>query len=114
VSGGEGGLAVRDGWLHTGDDGALLDGRAVAFRGVRKAMFTRNGFNIYPRELELAVAELPGIASASVAAVPDPLHENDIALTVTGSATEAEIRAWCEQRLSAYKQPASITIGATR
>ena len=49
-----------------------------------------------------------------VTAVPDPLHENDIALTVTGSATEAEIRAWCEQRLSLYKQPASITVVATR
>jgi long-chain acyl-CoA synthetase len=108
------GLEVREGWLRTGDLGHRRDDGRFVFDGVAKAMFTRNGFNIYPRELELAVAELPGIASASVAAVPDPLHENDIALTVTGSATEAEIRAWCEQRLSAYKQPASITIGATR
>ena len=108
------GLEVRGGWLRTGDLGHRRDDGRVAFDGVAKAMFTRNGFNIYPREIELAIAELPGVASASVIAVPDPLHENDIALTVTGSATEAEIRAWCEQRLSLYKQPASITVVATR
>jgi long-chain acyl-CoA synthetase len=108
------GLELRDGWLRTGDLGHRRDDGRFVFDGVAKAMFTRNGFNIYPREIELAVAELPGVSSASVTALPDPLHENDIALTVTGSATESEIRAWCEQRLSAYKQPASITIVATR
>jgi long-chain acyl-CoA synthetase len=108
------GLELRDGWLRTGDLGHRRDDGRFVFDGVAKAMFTRNGFNIYPREIELAVAELPGVSSASVTGLPDPLHENDIALTVTGSATESEIRAWCEQRLSAYKQPASITVVATR
>ena len=108
------GLQLLDGWLRTGDLGHRRDDGVFVFDGVAKDMFTRNGFNIYPREIESAVAELPGVASASVRAIPDPLHENDIALTVTGSATEAEIRAWCEQRLSLYKQPASITVVATR
>lgn len=108
------GLEVRDRWLRTGDLGHRRDDGVFVFDGVAKSMFTRNGFNIYPREIESAVAELPGVASASVAAVADALHENDIAVTVTGSATEDEIRSWCEQRLSLYKQPSSITIAAMR
>jgi long-chain acyl-CoA synthetase len=46
VSGGEAGLARRDGWLRTGDLGAMDDAGAVRFRGLLKPMFTRSGFNI--------------------------------------------------------------------
>ena len=108
------GLEVRDGWLRTGDLGLRRPDGAFVFRGLTKPMFTRNGFNLYPREIESAVRELPGVESAVVTAVPDPAHENDIALAVTGSATEAAIRAWCAERLSAYKQPATIAIGTAR
>jgi long-chain acyl-CoA synthetase len=108
------GLEVRDGWLRTGDLGLRRPDGVFVFRGLTKAMFTRNGFNIYPREIEAAVRELPGVAAAAVRAVPDPAHENDIALDVTGSAGQEQIRAWCEERLSAYKQPATITVAAAR
>ena len=104
------GLEVRDGWLRTGDLGARLADDSIAFRGVRKEMFTRNGFNIYPREIELAVAELPGVDAATVRALPDPEHENDIELTVRGRVGEEAVRAWCEERLSAYKQPTAVRI----
>ncbi|NUQ21946.1 MAG: AMP-binding protein, partial [Gemmatimonadaceae bacterium] len=104
------GLPVEDGWLRTGDLVVRRpDGRFV-FAGLLKPMFTRNGFNIYPGELEAAVAELPGVEKAIVRPVADPEHENGIELTVHGSVTEAKLRAWCEERLSAYKQPTVITI----
>jgi Acyl-CoA synthetases (AMP-forming)/AMP-acid ligases II len=80
----------------------------VSFLGLVKPMFTRNGFNVYPRELERAVAELRGVRRACVRAIPDPVRENEIALRVDGGATEEEIRRWCEWRLSAYKQPSVI------
>jgi acyl-CoA synthetase (AMP-forming)/AMP-acid ligase II len=73
-------------------------------------MFTRNGFNIYPRELERAVGELPGVTRVRVRAIPDPVREHDIGLDVEGSVSEAEVRAWCERRLSAYKQPSEVTV----
>ncbi len=104
------GLDLRDGWLRTGDLGARHADGSVVFRGLAKAMFTRNGFNIYPREIEAAVRELAGVRSAAVAAFPDQLRENDIALSVRGSVTEEQVRAWCERRLSAYKQPATIEV----
>jgi long-chain acyl-CoA synthetase len=104
------GLELRDGWLRSGDLGVRRADGAIVFRGVAKAMFTRNGFNIYPCEIEAAVRELAGVRSASVAAVPDPARENDIALSVAGSVSEAAVRAWCEERLSVYKQPTSIVV----
>jgi acyl-CoA synthetase (AMP-forming)/AMP-acid ligase II len=47
---GDAGLRVIDGWLHSGDLGRQRDGGTIEFHGLRKVMFTRNGFNVYPRE----------------------------------------------------------------
>jgi len=73
-------------------------------------MFTRNGFNIYPREIERAVLELPGVTAAEVWPIKEPSKENDIALRITGAVTEDQVRTWCETTLSAYKQPAIVEI----
>ncbi len=108
LSGGEAGLAVRDGWLYTGDRGAMAADGGVTFHGVLKAMFTRNGFNIYPEEIRRAVRELPGVREVVVRAVPEPTREHDIALEVRGRVTADDVRAWCEARLSGYKQPLTV------
>jgi long-chain acyl-CoA synthetase len=103
-------LQVRDGWLRTGDLGATNDDDDVEFRGVLKSMFTRNGFNIYPREIERVVGEMPGVQRVRVLAQPDPARENDIMLEVTGTVAEADVYAWCERQLGAYKQPGLVRI----
>jgi len=101
----------RDGeWLRTGDIGLKNPDGTIAFRGLIKPMFTRNGFNIYPREIERVVGEMPGVLGVRVAAVPDPMRENDVAVHIVGSVSEADVRAWCEDRLAAYKRPSFITI----
>lgn len=111
VSGGADGLQrTQDGWLHTGDLGKARADGGVAFRGLAKPMFTRNGFNVYPREIECVLAALPGAESVQVSALPDPSREHDIVVTVRGQVTEGAVRAWCESRLSAYKQPSRIIL----
>ncbi len=110
VSGGEAGLQVRDGWLYTGDRGTMSADGTVTFDGVRKPMFTRNGFNIYPEEIRRAVLELDGVRAVAVRAVPEPSREFDIALEVAGTVGADDVRRWCETRLSAYKQPVSVTV----
>jgi long-chain acyl-CoA synthetase len=113
------GLARRGEWLATGDEGVRSADGSVSFLRVLKPMFTRNGFNIYPRELERAVRELAGVRDAEVSAMP-PLPrkdrgipaslEHDIRLRVWGTTTADEVKRWCEARLSAYKQPTTIEI----
>jgi long-chain acyl-CoA synthetase len=104
------GLPRRGEWLCTGDEGVRdMDG-TFRFLGLLKPMFTRNGFNVYPREIERVVSEMPGVAGCEVAALPDPLKEHEILLRVTGSVHEEDVKRWCEARLSAYKQPSVIEI----
>ena len=110
VRGGEAGLRHRDGWLGSGDEGVMRHDGTFGFLGVLKPMFTRNGFNIYPRELERVVGAMPGVRSVRVRAIPDPTREHDIALDVDGDVTAADVRAWCEARLSAYKQPTEVNV----
>jgi long-chain acyl-CoA synthetase len=106
------GLRTVGGWLHTGDRGRVrADGR-VEFTGLVKRMFTRNGFNIYPAEIERVVGMMPGIAAVRAYALPDATRENDIGLEITANSavSETEVRAWCETHLAQYKQPSRITL----
>ena len=104
------GLARNGEWLSTGDAGVRDPSGHFRFLGLIKPMFTRNGFNIYPRELELAVCELAGVLEAHVAPIPHPGRENDIRLRVVGSVVESDVASWCLERLAAYKQPSVIEI----
>jgi long-chain acyl-CoA synthetase len=105
------GLPRAGEWLRTGDAGvADVDG-TVTFRDVIKPMFTRNGFNIYPRELERVIAAMPGVERVTVSAIPEPMRENDIAVNVVGTVAASDVQSWCHARLSVYKRPTQITVG---
>jgi len=107
---GDAGLPHRDGWLCTGDAGRRNADGTITFTGVLKPMFTRNGFNIYPREIERVVCALPGVQRVEVVAVPEPVREHDIHLRITGSVSTDEVQRWCAERLSAYKQPSQVEV----
>ena len=110
VRSGELGLQRRDGWLRTGDLGVRHPDGTVSFRGLLKPMFTRSGFNVYPAELERAIGAMPGVRSVRVRAIPDPTKEHEIAVEVDGDVGVEDVKRWCEARLSAYKQPAVISV----
>jgi long-chain acyl-CoA synthetase len=106
---------LRGGILHTGDLGSVDAQGRFRFRGVLKPMFTRNGFNIYPKEVQRALEEDPGIVRVTACALPDPVRENELVLYVSpapGAAlTEDDVREICKERLAAYKQPGRVVIG---
>ncbi|MEP6764228.1 MAG: AMP-binding protein [Gemmatimonadaceae bacterium] len=110
VSSGEDGLEMRNGWLRTGDLAVKHEDNTYTFRGLIKAMFTRNGFNIYPREIEAAISRMPGVVNVQASAVPHPVRENDIAVSVTGDVTESNVKAWAEQELATYKVPSHFVV----
>jgi long-chain acyl-CoA synthetase len=104
------GLTRRGAWLYTGDEGVRNADGTITFLGVLKPMFTRSGFNIYPREIERVIGELPGVRAVEVTPIPEPARENDIRARVTGAVSADEVKQWCEARLSAYKQPTVVEI----
>jgi long-chain acyl-CoA synthetase len=81
-----------------------------------KDMIIRNGFNVYPREIEEVLYEHPAVAEAAVFGVPDPEHGEEIAALVSlkegASADADELRHFVEERIAAYKYPRIIRFGA--
>jgi predicted Zn-dependent peptidase len=50
------------------------------------------------------------VRAASVSAVPDAARENEIAVAVVGDVAPDDVKRWCASNLSAYKQPAEVTV----
>ena len=100
------------GWLHTGDIGTLDADGNLRITDRLKDMFVVGGFNAYPAEIEQVIAGHEKVSEAAVVGVPDArLGEVGCAFVVPrpGPApTEAEIIAFCRQRLANFKVPRSV------
>ena len=99
-----------DGWLHTGDLGVVGADGKLRIVGRLKEMYIRGGYNVYPAEVEAALAEHPAVTRAAVVGVPDPvLGEIGVAFVVPApdapAPTRDGLRAWCRDRLADYKAP---------
>ena len=104
--------ALKGGWLHTGDLG-YVDSDGFYFIVDRtKDLVIRGGYNVYPREIEEVLYAHPGIREAAVIGKPDErLGEEVVAVVVLAegaSLSEAEIIAYCRERLAAYKCPREV------
>jgi len=101
-----------DGWLRTGDIGAVDDRGNLRIVGRAKDMFIVGGFNAYPAEIENFLLEHPDIEQAAVIGVPDArLGEVGMAFVVArrGSSPSAEtIIEWARARMANYKVPRSV------
>ena len=100
--------AMRDGWFHTGDI-AQMDEEGYFFIVDRKKdMILVSGFNVYPNEVEAAIASHPGVVDCAVVGVPDQdTGEWVVAYVVRkdASLTDEDIRAHCRETLTGYKVP---------
>jgi len=97
------------GWLHTGDVGHLDARGYLTITDRLKDMYICGGFNVYPAEVEQALARLDGVADSAVIGVPDArLGEVGKAYLVLrpGHALAAgDVLAFCKERLANYKVP---------
>jgi long-chain acyl-CoA synthetase len=104
--------SIKHGWFSTGDI-AHRDAEGYYFIVDRKKdMIIRGGYNVYPREVEEVLYAHPAVLEAAVIGVPHQSHGEEVkavlALKPGVTATEAEITAYCKERLAAYKYPRII------
>ncbi len=108
---------TADGWLRTGDVG-MLDARGnLQITGRIKDMFVVGGFNVYPAEIEQVLATHEAVSEAAVIGVADPrMGEVGRAYVIPRQGTdpaEAEIIAYCRERLANFKVPRSVVFTLT-
>jgi acyl-CoA synthetase (AMP-forming)/AMP-acid ligase II len=102
-----------DGWLHTGDAGYLDDEGYVFLTDRIKDMIVSGAENVYPIEVESALAEHPDVADVAVIGVPDERWGEAVHAVVVrreGSGlTEDELMAWAKERVAGFKRPRSVS-----
>ena len=100
-----------DGWLHTGDMARIDEQGFVYIVDRKKDMILVSGFNVYPNEVEDVVAALPGVLEVAAVGVPDERSGEAVKLYVVKkdpSLTAEQIKAYCRESLTGYKQPRQI------
>lgn len=104
---------TADGWYRTGDLGEQRTDGYLLLRGRMREMFKSGGYNVYPREVEIALETLPLIAASCVVAVPDTLyHEVGYAFVVPSQpgVTAAGIVSQLRTKLANYKIPKFVDL----
>jgi HIP---CoA ligase len=101
-----------DGWLHTGDIGAVDEAGNLRITDRLKDMYICGGFNVYPAEVEQVLARMDGVADAAVIGVPDErLGEVGRAFIVTRPGAELDeqsVIAYTREHLANFKAPRSV------
>jgi fatty-acyl-CoA synthase len=102
----------EDGWLHSGDLGVKDENGNFKITGRIKDMIIRGGENVYPREIEEFLYQMPGIQDVQVAGVPSPKYGEQVGafIILKDGATlqEEEIKDYCRGQIARYKIPKYI------
>ena len=104
--------AMRDGWMYTGDGGYMDDDGFVFLADRLKDMIITGGENVFSVEVESVLTMHPAVQQCAVVGKPDEkwgeavhavvvLHDGKVA-------DEAELIAFCRERLTAFKCPRSV------
>src|SRR6478752_10139841 len=100
------------GWHHTGDLGRREADGSLSFVGPKGRLIKSAAENIYPAEVEAALASHPAVQEAAVIGVPDPSWGQSVRAIVVlqdgQAATEQEIIDHVRARIASYKKPKSV------
>lgn len=102
----------ENGFLHSGDLGVMDENGYFRITGRIKEMIIRGGENVYPREIENFLYNMPQIQSVEVAGIPSPKYGEEVAAYVIPKAgcklTAEDIKAYCRGQIARYKIPKYI------
>ena len=109
------GEGLKDGWFQTGDMGCLDANGCLQIVGRNKDMIISGGENIYPAEIENALATFPGLLECAVVGLPDerwgevPVLALVRALTAEGrQLSETAVKAHLEAKIARFKLPRRV------
>ncbi len=109
------GEGLKDGWFHTGDMGYLDANGCLQIVGRNKDMIISGGENIYPAEIENALATFPGLLECAVVGLPDerwgevPVLALVRALNAEGrQLSETAVKAHLEAKIARFKLPRRV------
>ena len=110
--------AFRGGRFHTGDIGYLDQDGFVTLVDRKKDMILSGGFNVFPRNIEEAIYEHPGVAEVTVIGIPDPYRGQSAKAFIAlkpGQAPFAidELKAFLADKLAKYEMPTEMEIRAS-
>jgi malonyl-CoA/methylmalonyl-CoA synthetase len=104
------------GWFATGDLGQLDDDGYLTLLGRSKDLVISGGLNVYPKEVEDVLDDLPGVAESAVVGVPDDdLGEAVTAVVVPEGGADVDteaVRRAARRRLAGYKVPKAVFVVA--
>ncbi len=105
-------LAMRDGWLYTGDIAYFDEDGYIFIADRKKDMVIIGGYNVYPREVDEVLYEHPLVAEAVVVGIPHRTRGEVLKAFVVPRQGEdlsvAALLAHCRSRLAHYKIPKDI------
>jgi fatty-acyl-CoA synthase len=104
--------AFHDGWLRTGDAGALDEGGFVYFRDRIKDMVKTGGLNVYSQEVERALQRHPKIREVGIIGLPSERWGEEVTAVIVlhegHEATADELIAFAKESLAGYKAPKKV------
>lgn len=101
-------VMTPDGYFKSGDIGIIDDKGFFKIIDRKKDMILVSGFNVYPNEIEDVVARLEGVMECACVGVADDKSGEAVKLVIVKKnpeLTEAQVRAFCKENLTGYKQP---------
>lgn len=97
-----------DGFFMTGDLGMVDAKGYVHILGRSKDLIISGGLNVYPKEVEDCLLEIPGITDCAVIGLPHRDFGEGVVAICTGTGDEAALLAGLKDRLAKFKQPKRI------
>jgi len=105
---------MKDGktWLFTGDIARMDEDGYFYIVDRKKELIKPGGFQVWPREVEEAIADHPKVLEVGVGGIPDPKSGETVKAWIVvkpgETLTEDEVKAFCKERLAPYKVPRQV------
>jgi acyl-CoA synthetase (AMP-forming)/AMP-acid ligase II len=108
-------LTLRDGWVHTNDEGTIDERGCLRLLGRRGDSYSRGGYVIFPKEAEQVLSWHPKVAQVAVVPRPDAVMGSiGVAVVVARDAADPprldELRSFGAQHIPKFKLPEAVRV----